>query len=498
MPASIPASRIVNVLPNVITAGGSGLDLVGLILTTSAQLPIGVILSLATAADVSAYFGPSAQETALATTYFAGYDGSTIKPAKLMFYRYASTAQAAFLRGGSVAGLTLAQLQALSGTLTINVTGSNKTSSAINLSAATSFSNAATIIQAAFTSPGFTVAYDSISGGFVFTHGTTGAAATLSFATGTLSAGLKLTAVTGAVLSPGADVAAPGTAMDAVIALSQDFVSFTTTWKPVDADKLLFAARVSGKNNRFAYVPWDDNAAATNNGDTTSFGPQNKAAGYNSVAAIYDPANGANIAAGVMGYIASLDFKARNGRATMAFRNATGQVVAGVTNQTVGDNLNANGYNFVGLYATANSQFTFLYNGQISGKFAWLDSWACQVWLNNGFQLALMNLLTQVGQVPYNSEGYALIEQAMMDMVNQALYFGAIRAGVTLSSLQKAQINNAAGAIVADVVQQRGWYIKVADAPPDVRAARGSPPIYFWYTDGGSVHQITLSSVLVQ
>lgn len=498
MTLSIPASRIVNVLPNVITAGGSGLDLVGLILTTSAQLPIGAVLSFTTAADVGDYFGPSSTEAYLAATYFAGYDGSTIKPAKLLFYRYAATAAAAFLRGGRVSGMTLAQLKALSGTLTINVSGSDKTSSAINLSAATSFSNAATIIQTAFTSPGFTVAFDSISGAFVFTTSATGAAASLSTATGTLSTGLKLTAEAGAVTSPGADVTTPSQAMDGVIAETQDFVSFMTAWKPIDADKMLFAAWTSGKADRYLYAAWDDNASATNNGDTTSFGAQVKAAGYGGIVPLYDPQNGGNLAAFLMGAVASLDFRMRNGRATMAFRSASGMVTAGVTNQTVGDNLIANGYNFVGAYATANSEFTFLYPGQITGKFQWIDSWACQVWMNNGFQLSLMNLLVQVGQVPYNSEGYALIEQAMMDQVDRATYFGAIRAGVTLSALQQAQINNAAGAIVADVVQQRGWYIKVADASPQVREQRQSPPIYIWYTDGQSVQQITLASVLVK
>ncbi|OYW18753.1 MAG: hypothetical protein B7Z52_04590, partial [Burkholderiales bacterium 12-64-5] len=179
MVASIPASAIVSVQPAVIDAGGSGLDLVGLFLTASAQAPVGSVLSFATAADVSAYFGPLSTEATLAATYFAGYDGSLIKPANILFSRYATVDVASYLRGGSVANLTLTQLQALTGTLTITVDGSAKTSSSINLSAATSFSNAATIIAAAFTTPGFVVSYDSISGGFLFTNSTTGAASTI-------------------------------------------------------------------------------------------------------------------------------------------------------------------------------------------------------------------------------------------------------------------------------------------------------------------------------
>jgi len=496
MAASIPASAIVNVIPNVISAGGSGLDLVGLILTSSTQIPIGSVLAFSSAVDVATYFGPLSTEATLAQTYFAGYDGSTAKPAKLYFSQYATSNVAAYLRGGSLAGLTLAQLKALTGVLTITVGGSAKTSSTIDLSSATSFSNAASLIQAAFTSPGFTVSYDSISGAFVFTTTAAGTGATISVATGTLSAGLSLTTVTGAVVSQGSAAMTPGTAMDAVVAATQDFVSFMTSWEPSDADKVLFAAWADGKADRYTYAGWTNNVAATVNGDSTSFGALVRAAGYSATIAIFDPNNGANVAAFLLGAIASLDTGALNGRATMAFR--TGNVLPGVTNQTIADNLQENGYNFVGSYATANDSFVFFYPGQISGDFVWIDSWVGQVWLNNALQLSLMELLTSVGQVPYNSDGYALIEAAMSDPVESALNFGAIRAGVTLSNLQKAEINNAAGGDVASVVEKRGWYIKVADASPQVRAERGSPPIYLWYTDGQSVQKITLNSIAVQ
>lgn len=494
---SIPASAIVNVLPNVISAGGSGLDIIGLILSSNAQMPIGSVLSFSSAADVSAYFGPLSTEATLATTYFAGYDGSTIKPARLLFYRYATAAAAAWLRGGSLASMPLDTLKALTGTLTITVGGSAKTSATVDLSSATSFSNAAAIIQAAFTSPGFTVAFDALTSAFVFTNTATGASSTISTAaTGSLATSLELTQATGAVTSQGSDVMTPAAAMDTIVAATQDFVSFMTAWKPVDADKLAFAGWVDGKSERYLYVGWDDNIAATNNGDTSSFGALVKADGFSSVAAVYDPNNGAIVAAFLMGAIASINFNAENGRATLAFRS--GAVVAGVTNQTVAANLKANGYNFVGSYATANDQFVFLYPGQVSGAFDWIDSWVSQVWMNNAFQLALMELLTTVGSIPYNADGYALIEASLRSVIDSALNFGAIRAGVTLSAQEAAEINNAAGGVVSNTIQQRGWFVKVADAAPDVRAARASPPIFVWYTDGQSVQQITLSSVLVQ
>lgn len=492
---SIPASAIVNVLPGVISAGGTGLDLVGLLLTTNTVVPTGAVLTFSSAADVAAYFGALSDEATMATVYFAGYDGSFQKPAQIKFYRYVDTAAPAFLRGGRL-GLTLAQLQALSGVLTVTTSGTVKTSATINLAAATDFNNAASIIQAAFTSPGFTVSYNSTFDAFVFTNSATGASSTLTAATGTLSAGLKLTVATGAVLSQGAAVDTPAGCMAALTALTQDFVSFSTVFAPSDANKLAFAVWADAQNNRYLYVGWDNNSQATVANDATSVGSQIKANSYDSVAMVYDPTNGIKIAAFVMGALASTDFSRENGRFTMAFRS--GNVAAGVTNQTIAANLIANGYNFVGAYGSANDQWTVFYPGQVSGVFRWIDSWIAQVWMNNAAQLALLQLLTSVGQVPYNSDGYALIEASLRGVINDALNFGAIRAGVALSAQQAIVVNNLASRDIANVLSQRGWYVLVKDPGATVRANRGTPVTTIFYTDGQSVQQIVLSSLNVQ
>jgi len=148
--ASIPASAIVSVTPSVIGAGGTALDLNGLILTTSPRTPIGSVVKFATAADVAAYFGPSSNEAAMATIYFNGFDNSTKKPGEVLFAQYPTASVAAFVRGAAVG--TLAYVTGLAaGTLTIVVNGVSKTSASINLSGASSFSNAASLILAGFT-----------------------------------------------------------------------------------------------------------------------------------------------------------------------------------------------------------------------------------------------------------------------------------------------------------------------------------------------------------
>lgn len=567
--AAIPASAIVNVLPNVLSAGGSGLDLVGLILTNSTRPLIGQVLRFASAADVSAYFGPVSQEATLASIYFAGYTGASVTPANLLFTQYPTTAVPAYIRGGNISGLTLAQLNALSGTINATIDGRIVGTATINLNVATSFSNAASIIQtgmndkdASFTgviaattgvltasavtgtlasgqaitggttpagtiitsqisgTPGgaglyqtniivavastsmvagtTTVVYDSVSGGFVITAGTPGLTSNIVITGGTLSPLIGLTPATGALTSVGAVAGVPATAMDAVVANTSDFVSFMTTFEPNITDCVAFANWTNGKGNRYAYVCWDTDITPTTNSDTSSLGYLIKTLAYSGTELIYAPVNLASAAAFEMGQIASINFNAVNGRVTSAFRSGS-NLTPDVTNQTISANLIANGYNFYGAYATANAQFTFFYPGQISGKFAWVDSYVDQVWMNNGFQLALMNALTTLGSIPYNAAGYAQIEAVMLDQINAALSFGAIRSGVTLSANQAQAVNAAAGGRnIAETIVQRGWYVLVQAASPAVRAARGTPPVSFFYTDGQSIQQITLSSVLVQ
>lgn len=562
---SIPASAIVNVIPNVIGAGGTGLDLIGLFLTGNTRVPIGSVMEFATTDSVASFFGGSSKEASLADDYFAGFDNSNIKPAGLLFYQFNDVPVKAYLRGGSVAALTLAQIQAISGTLTISVHGTPVTSSTINLSAATSFSNAAALIQTglgaanavvtgaiagstltvsavasgelaigqtisgtgitpgttitalgtgtggtgtytvsvsqtvsstAITAGAVTVVYDSTSGGFVITDGTPGADSTLSFASGAVATALLLTEDTGATLSQGADAQVAATVMDTVVSQTQNFVSFATALEVETDDKLAFAQWSNGKNNRYLYVMQDSNGAAATASPVSAAGYQIAQLGYSGTMAFYEPVD-TNLAAFVMGAIASLDFDQVEGRATLAFRSQAGRA-AGVTDETIANQLIANGYNFYGAYGTANDRFVFLYPGSVSGDFLWADSYVNQVWMNNGFQLALMTLLTSMKSIPYNIAGYALIEAACMDVVNQALDFGAIRPGITLSELQAAQVNAAAGVRISDTLSERGWYLQVRDALPATRAARGSPPCTFWYTDGGSVQRINLVSVEVQ
>ncbi len=565
---SIPASAIVTINPGVISAGGTPLTLNGLLLTTSSRIPIGDVLSIPSLTGVINYFGADSDEANQAAVYFNGFDNSSVKPASMLFAQYPLTDVAGWMRGGDVSGLTLTQLQAITGTVIVDIDGVTQTSSSINLSTATSFSLAASIINKALAVAGPTeavftgsiagttltvsatssgiievgqvlsgtgvtadtyivargtgvggtgtytvsptqtassttitakapiVTYDSVSGGFLLTSPTTGADSSVGFATGTASTALKLTSATGAQVSAGADATTPSAFMSALVQTTQNWASFATAWEPIVATKLAFAAWNNGQNERFLYCMGETDVVATQANPTGTAGYDIEANDYSGTAMLWQPSE-TYLPAFVMGCVASVDFTQTEGRATLAFRSQSGLTV-GVRDQTIAEQLLANGYSYYGAYATSADGFNFLYNGQVSGQYLWIDSYINEIWLNAALQQALLSLLVSVRSVPYNTAGYTLIRQACADPIQAGLNFGAIRPDVPLSASQIAQVNQAAGIKIDGPLATTGWYLQVKAATPQQRALRASPPITLWYMDGQSVQSINMSSILIQ
>ena len=496
---SIPASQIVAVTPSVLSAGGNPLAFNGLILSTAAALPTGAPISFPTSAAVATYFGATSTEAYMASVYFDGFDNSNTKPNALLFSRYASAAIAAFNRAGAL-GLTLAALKDTSSVtgMTIVTDGSSAEITGVDLSGATSFSDAAALLTSALTgSTKPTITYDSTFGAFVATSNTTGANSTIAYGAGALATTLKFTAATGATLSQGAATATPAGHMAAILPLNQNWVSFTSTFEPSLANKEAFATWVDGTTGRYMYVCWDTdvNAYATAGLANTSFGQWLNANETSGTMAVYsDTTNGPLHAAFVCGTAASIDFTENEGRITFAFKSNSG-LSAYVTDATIAANLLLNGYSYYGAYATANDSFVWLYNGQISGDYGFGDSYINACWLNNQIQLAMMTLFANTKSVPYNALGYGYIRAAAQDPIDAAVNFGAIRAGVPLSAAQVAEVNAAAGLTIDQTLASRGWYFQVSPATAQVRALRQSPPCKLWYMDGESVQQLNIASI---
>lgn len=488
---SIPASKIVSVNPAVLSSGGSPLSMNAVFLSRDDNLPAGRHLSFPDAATVGDFFGLASAEFAAAQVYFKGFDNSHIKPGTLYFYRYNIGKKAAYLRGGSVKSMSLAALKKLSGSLRLNIDGSEKKADSISLADAVSFSDAAAKIAAAL---GATVQFDEQLQAFEIVSATAGKASEIGFAEGSLSGALNLTAAKGAVVSEGREGDTADTVMEGVLKSTLNFATFTTVFELAVEDKMKMAKWSNAQSNRYLYVAWGKEADALQTGSTACLGAQLKAAAYDGTAPVY---GGLDKAAFVCGAIASIDFTETQGRITLAFKGQSGLSVD-VDNAADAKNLEDNGYNYYGAWATANDRFLFLYPGQLPGRWKWIDAYVNQIRLNSQLQLALMTLLTSAKAVPYNAVGIALQRAACQDPINEALNFGSIRPGVPLSEQQRALINNEARVDAAAKIESTGYFLLIQNASAQTRGNRQSMPMKLWYTDGGSVHNINLGSINVQ
>lgn len=488
MTQSVPASKFVNIVPGVVGTGGNPLSLNGVMLTTDNSIPIGTIKTFSSTSDVSDWFGATSTEYDLAAVYFNGFENSTVKPGALHMAQFNTAAVAAYLRSGSFAGVSLDTVNGYAGVLTISIDGTSRTSSTIDLSSATSFSNAASLITAGFSGGQIVCTYDAKLSRFVLTSATTGATSTMGFATGTLSANMKLTAAAGAETSQGAAVAVEATFMEALLDLTQNWASFFTTFEPADDSKTEFADWANDSGEKYLYIPWTS-AASISSFETALYADE-----YDGV---YPVGPRAEDAAFVAGVVASIDFGRANGRVDIFFKYQSG-LAATVTDSATYDALEAGGRNFIAAVATANDRFTVHVTGQMPGKWQWLDPYVNQIYLNSQFQLALITMMMSVNSIPHNEFGRELLRAACQDPINQALLNGTIRSGIELSNAQKAIVNQQAGLDITKQLYNIGYYLQILPATAQQRGNRESGTMTFWYTDGGGVHTINMPSIDIQ
>lgn len=502
---SVNADKLVQIVPRVIDGGTVGLTFAGLLLTQSELPPSGRVLRFASADAVAAYFGSASLEAALAQTYFRGYVNTTSLPGELYFAAYRAEDAAAWLRSAAYTGTLSALKAAGAGGFTLSINDTALSVENLDLSSATSFSDVAQRIEAALAAlmpedGGASVSYSSLTRAWQITSPTTGEGSTISFATAPATGTdfatlLGLTEQAGAVLSPGIAAQSLPDCLTNVLAFARDWVTFGTVWEPALDDKLALAAWCAGHDTRFCYVMWDTDNAAQVEGSTASAGYRvDRVEELSGTCPVF---NTPALMAWVMGTAACINFDEYNGRLTFAFKQGEGLAVT-CDNDEKYDALLANGYNCYADFATASAQFKFFQNGQVSGKWDWLDTYLNAIALKDGLQLNLLDLFKAVKSIPYNEDGYAMVRTACLDTIQRFLNFGAIRPGVTLSQTQKVQLQAEIGKDVSKSLEAQGWYMQVKDPGATVRAARGTPDCKFYYMDGGSIQKIVLPSTAIQ
>ena len=492
---SIPISQIIEINPGVVGTGSNPLALNGLILTPSQNAPTNAILTCYSLEDVAAYFGTSSAEYKAAVPYFSA---NTVRnrrsPDSLLFTRYSSSLTGAWAKGKSIAGVTLSDLQSVQGTLSVTIDGTVYDAEALGLGSANSFTEMASAIQTALKlASGQSCVWNSAFARFEIYSGTTGENSTISPVTGTAAEALGLA---NAQLSQGTDSISPDAAVEFAAVNHLNWAQFTILFDgDIDIDTLKELCKWQAtKNSRYFFIAYDNHANALEPGDTSCLGRwviDNK---YN-VLVCWD---NVTVATFVMGCFASVNWDAYNGRITPAFKTQEGMEPT-VSNLHDANALLENGYSYFGAYAAdgPKNTYNFFYDGKLGGIFEWSDSFVNQIFMNAQLRGAMIDMLMGVNVMPYSDYGYAMIRSAAMDPINQALTNGSIRTGVNLSENQKAQIVSMIGFDISDELYTKGYYLYIGRATAQARSQRQSPPITFFYMDGGSIQRIEIPSIAV-
>lgn len=492
---AIPISQIVEVIPSVVGTGGNPLALNAVFVTTNPITPTSSLLEFPTSDDTGDYYGTDSPEHKLSINYFLGFEGSTKKPSSLFFAGYASTGDTkGWLRGQSLAGMTLPQLKAITGTLSIYIDDDEYQAASIDLSAVTSFTEAATALATALgISAVATLVWDAMDSKFVVTSNTLGATSDVSFATGTAADALGLSS---GVRTEGADEDTPASAMARIKDQSQNFASFMTIQNTTNDEKEGFAAWSNSQNKRYVYVAWDDAAGYSTPNNPAVFGTIVDTKNYDGTFVVY---NTPAIAAFVCGYAASIDWDAFNGRATPAFKTQGG-LATSVNKLPLANAVLSNNASYYGFYqaAGAGNIYSILYDGRMNGSpFRWLDTYLNQLFLNSQLRRAIFEGLLSVNSAPYNALGETLLRSWCADPIAQGLNNGSIRTGVALSNAQKSTIAQQAGLDISNELFGQGYYLQILPATAEARGGRRSPPCRLFYCDGGSIQSISLASTVI-
>ena len=497
---SIPASYIVDIIPRVISAGASGIEINGLFLTTNSQLPAGVVKEFVSSQAVAEYFGYESDEYNTAVVYFSGYHNSFKKPSVIKFASRVLNAVPAYLRGGKL-NTTLEALKLVTdGSFNITIDGTSREFTGIDLSECLSLSAVALKVQSAInTAPlSASVTYSSLNGGFQITSGTVGADSAISYATagaeGTdLSSLLCLSSETGALISVGMDALSADENMNNIVGQDSNFVTITTLYNAEHEEAVNLGKWSNSQGVNYCYIVWSNEASALmpdNNNDVVSV---MTAAGITNFAGAY---NTALVAAGIMGTFASVDWNRLNGAIDLAFKKVDG-LIPSVMTESDASVLDKKTYTYMGKFATKNTQFNFLYKGMITGDYINISTYINAVWLNETIKNALLTGLSGVTRTTYNENGYSFIRAWMSDPVNQAVNNGVIQTGVTLSEAQKAQIISEVGEDITPELFANGYYLLIQDPGALARSTGESPVITLYYTDGGVVKKLQISSSVI-
>jgi hypothetical protein len=500
----IPVTNTVeNPLNNAKTFAGLALTVNSLIPTTNP------ILQFNSLADVGDFFGTSSNEYASARKYFASCITAINFPPYIYFGKLILQDLSPWLRGGKITDpvAKLTALQAITaGVLTITIDGTSYTTTAIALSAASSLSNVASIIEAdvVATHPtlagSFNLTYNGTTNNFyALFNGVANTADYFSSATTNLATILQMTQATNATLSQGADAmtvtenleSLKGNFTDQFSIYFVDDLGATLT----DVENLELAQWVSDQGDKFWSIIWSNDLTLESLTDTTSIWYLVNQAGINNCS-IFDEViyNNSDRVSAASGIFASVDLTQPNSAITLAWKQQEG-LLPSVTNTSIATILGTKGINYYGKVAFTGSALTqdFFYPGAISGKWTFVDNLVGAVWIAYQCQFQTADLFLSVGQVPIDPDGQGQVRSGLNVALEGSKANGIVVTGLTFDNATSIEIKTTFG-IDSIELTNNGYAILNTLPAAGLRKLRVSSPWYVLYTKGSAYQFVPINT----
>ena len=451
---------------------------------------------------VGEFFGLNSNEYKYSFKYFSAYSTAETTPAYLYFGLLVSDDRSPWVTGGKVKNPT-ATLNALklitAGVLTVNADGINYSTTGIDLSAATSLSNVASIIQADVRAanpslvPIFNFTYNGTTNNFygLFSDTATTTDYFSSTTTG-LATALQMTLATNATLSQGANVQ---TVAEALTILKSKFTDQFSIFFLDDLDgyvtddeNVALAQWVSDQDSKYNSLVWSNEVALESATDTTSIWYQINQAGIENCS-IFDEVNLDNSERvfAYAGILASLDLTQLNSAITPAFKTQDG-LLPSVSDTDIAVILNDKKINYYGNVGISGSPtvLNFFYGGYTTGKWGYTDNLVGQVWIAYQCNVAIARLFTSIGQVVNDPDGAGLVRAALTDAVETAVFNGIVAKGVNFDTATQLYIKTRYGINPVDLTNN-GYVIINSPSTPSQRQNRISSVWSILYVKGSAI-----------
>lgn len=464
--------------------------------------------------DFGAYFGQSVPEYAAMQKYFGFLSKGGSAPDKAVVARWYKSAAAAFIKGSEVVTTVADFASVADGSLGITLDGTTAEISGVDLSGVTSYSDVATKLQEAMQDSfaGATVAYNSLTGGFIITGATTGSEGTAGAVTaGTEGTDLSsLLGLANAEISQGANAETFAQFCDRIYQANTAGYSITTLESLEQADieaSVQWLQSVVGSQTYNTVVRLVFNFADLDTAKAVAQALNAKS--YTGYVLTYDP-NGENVNILDCAICASIDYEVANGSINFNFQPAVGYTPittlgtvvdyqAGKTNSSLIEDLNSNCISCVYSVGFGSQETVFYGFGLMAGAFGTEDVQVNEASLEQHLQVEIINTLAGVNKIKLQgSDAVDMVSSVIVQPLELFKNNGAIARNGVVSNADRIAIVQATGnPDAADAVANTGYYFQVQPLTSEDIAAR-RVRVLICYLCGGVVNKVQIIDRIFQ